>query len=453
MGEMASRGDGRFYAVSNPSLLPRFFLKAVRVIRTPLIRQGLFDPVITPAPSPLTLGLSDPPPLRGLVLTQRRPEPTITYAMQAPSGEPLLAHWTVELGQVAAFTSDAHGGPGAWADRWIDWPGYRQMWTQAARTLSRATSRERLELTTQIESDRLHLRLEAAGEDGRPLDLLAVPATLRTPSGGQLGVSLAQTGPGVYEASAPASEGGNYIAILTPTLAGKRLSPVIGGASLAFGAEFRTLQTDTALLESIARETGGRVLAFDPSTATSLFDRSNLKPTLARTPLWRPLLFWTLLVLMLDIATRRIAWDRFVSRQFGAGLKEAAAEAVTDRSAQAQRAVTRLREAPRRPAAHPTTALSAADADRLAEEAALRRQRERLAALQAARAARRAAAGESPIPDVEPQEQAARPRPARPASKPTEPAADPPAGDLHAAKRRARERFEPDGEDEAARPQ
>src|SRR5690606_26754659 len=124
--------------------------------------------------------------------------------------------------------------------------------------------------------------------------------------------------------------------------------PVIGGASVAFGVEFRALETNTALLESIARETGGRILNLSPAAAAGLFDRTNLPPTLARTPLWRPLLLWTLVVLLLDVATRRIAWDRFVSREFGAGLRERAEQAVRDRSAEAQRAVERLREAPRR---------------------------------------------------------------------------------------------------------
>jgi uncharacterized protein YegL len=93
MSAIAREGGGRFYAVNNANLLPRFFLKAVRVVRTPLIREGSFDPVLLPTGSPLTVGVPTPPPLEGLVLSQHRPEPTITYAMEAPTGEPLLAHW------------------------------------------------------------------------------------------------------------------------------------------------------------------------------------------------------------------------------------------------------------------------------------------------------------------------------------------------------------------------
>src|SRR5262249_3088036 len=151
-----------YYPVTNASLLPRFFLKAVRIIRSPLIREGRFDPVLLPTGSPLTAGLGKPPPLLGYVLTQARPEPTITYAMAAPTGEPLLADWPVGLGHVAAFTSDAH----EWAAPWLDWPGYRQMWTQIARAISRPAAGTNYRLDTEAAGDTLRLRVDATGDDG-----------------------------------------------------------------------------------------------------------------------------------------------------------------------------------------------------------------------------------------------------------------------------------------------
>ena len=171
----------------------------------------------------MTVGVPTPPPLEGLVLSQRRPEPTITYAMEAPTGEPLLAHWNVELGQVAVFASDAHAG--GWADRWVDWPGFAQLWTQIARSLARRTTPSRLEWSVDAVGESLHLRLEAAGDDGRPLDSLDVPASIRSPSGQQIPVSLSQSGPGVYEADVPVSESGSYVAIATPRQGASRLPP------------------------------------------------------------------------------------------------------------------------------------------------------------------------------------------------------------------------------------
>ena len=88
--QIAQIGGGEWYQVLNPNVLPQIFLKAVRVVRQPMIREDTFAPVMLPG-SELTAGLGSPPELAGLVLTQARDEPTITYAMLHPAGEPLLA--------------------------------------------------------------------------------------------------------------------------------------------------------------------------------------------------------------------------------------------------------------------------------------------------------------------------------------------------------------------------
>lgn len=432
LAAMAGAGGGAFYNVSNPNVLPRVFVKAVRVVRSPMVREVEFRPLVLPTGSPLVAGIGQPPPLGGLVLTQQRPEANITYAMAAPSGEPLLAHWTVELGQVAAFTSDAH----RWASSWLDWPGYQRFWTQLARLIARPPASSDYTLTTETVGDRLRLRLDAIDDDGHPVDLLTVPATVYTPGGEPVEVSLTQTGPGLYEGELPARESGNYVAVLKPRQGNKRLAPLIGGASVAAGIEYRTLRSNVALLRRIAEETGGRLLDLRNAAAADLFDRAGVRPSEARIPLWRALLIAAIAVLLLDIATRRIAWDRWVSREFGAELRKAAADAVRDRGEQAARAVEALRGGRAVPAGAPLgvdVSLSEQDAQRLAQAQADRRRAARLAAIQAAKAAR---AGQPATPGP--------PEPGRgPAVivKPPEPAPDD-AGGLLAAKRRARERFQ-----------
>lgn len=308
LAEMAREGGGTYYSVSNPRTLPRLFVKAIRVVRSALIREQRFTPVVTGAGSPLTAGIDSTPPLLGLVLTQPRPEPTVTYAMVSPKSEPVLAHWPVELGNVAVFTSDAHH----WAEPWLEWEGYQRLWTQIARAIGRAGSASRFELGTTVDDDRLTVRLDAVGDDGRPVDLLSVPATVYAPSGQPVEISLSQVGPGQYEASLPAAQSGNYIAVVKPSLGERRLPPLVGGTSVASGIEYRAFTDRRELLQQIAQETGGRVLDLARSEAAALFDRAALPPVLARTPLWRPLLLLAIVVMLLDVGTRRIAWDRLL---------------------------------------------------------------------------------------------------------------------------------------------
>lgn len=415
---MARGGGGTFYNVINPASLPRVFLKIVRVVRSPLVREVPFDPVIPPTGSPLLIGIDSPPALGGLTLTQTRDEPNVVNAMLTPDGEPVLAHWTAELGQVAAFTSDAH----RWARAWLDWPGYRTFWSQTVRTLSRAAAGRLLQADTRASAGQLLLRLDAADDAGKPLDQLDVPATVYSPSGAKREIRLSQTGPGLYEAAIPADEPGSYISVIKPRSIDRRLNPVITGASISSGAEYQRLESNTALLEQIARETGGRILDLSQPQDAAIFDRAGVTPSRALSPLWRALLIWTLIVLLLDIGTRRIAWDRWISRELGADVRRAAEDAVRERGAEAQRTLAGLRG--RRTTPEPAAAslsLGDDDAKRLAKAAADRRRAQQLAELNAA----------------------SQPPPAAPSDAsspaPTEPEDE---SGLRAAKRRARERFE-----------
>jgi hypothetical protein len=147
------------------------------------------------------------------------------------------------------------------------------------------------------------------------------------------------------------------------------------------------------------------------------------------------LLPWALLVLLLDIGTRRIAWDRFVSREFGVDLAKSASEAVAERGTAAVRAAGKLRERPRvEPPAPVSARLSEADAAKLVEAERERRRKERLQALRDLRESQQGT-GES----SEPEDAGTRaPTQAKAAKQQPQ---DPRGGDLLAAKRRARERF------------
>ncbi|MEC9373459.1 MAG: VWA domain-containing protein, partial [Planctomycetota bacterium] len=359
---IASQGGGTYHRVIDPNALPRVFIREVRVVRKPLIREAAFDPVVRATGSPLTAGLGDDwPRLLGLVLTQSREEPNITYAAMAPGGEPLVAHWNVGLGQVAAFTSDAN----VWARDWLDWPGYRQFWTQVARTIARPATSNRYEMSSEIVDDRLHVRLEAVDDDGEPLDLLTVTGLLYRPGEGEPEeVRLAQTGPGLYEGDAAARDSGAYVVALTPRLGTRQLPAVIGGSTRPRGAEHRRLESDIQTLREIADATGGRLLSFDAPEAAALFDRSEIRPSRASSPIWRLLLAWSFAVLLLDIATRRIAWDRLIGREALEDVRRHAASAVERQGAAAAATMSALRgsatarrgggDAAATPAARPT---------------------------------------------------------------------------------------------------
>lgn len=348
MKKVADAAGGTFYNVVNPNVLPQIFLGEVSLTRTPLVRTGVIVPVVMPTPSPATAGLGAPPPLSGLNLTRVRQEPTVTLAMTTREGEPLLAHWNAGVGRVATFTSDA----GQWADAWIGWPGYEQFWGQLVRAMARTNEDPGIAMRLEQNAGNIRIELEAFDESGQPFDSLTAEATLYDPSGLGQAITLAQVSPGIYEGMARGSSTGAYVVIVRPMQSGRALPPMLAGLTISGGQEFRSLASDTEALHAIARATGGRVLSL--SDANLLFDRSDTAPSQARQALWRLLLGWALAVLVLDIGTRRVAWDRLVSSAFGADWLRAtatlgrqgrgAAEAIdTLRASGGTRATERIR--------------------------------------------------------------------------------------------------------------
>lgn len=365
---MALAGGGAFYSVINPSMLPRIFLKAVRVVRSPLIREGMLRPRVSDAGSPLSAGMDEAPVLGGLVMSRFREEPNVVNAMVASSGDPLLSHWNVGLGQVVAFTSDAH----QWASRWIDWPGYRTFWTRVARSTTRVPRESSSELRAVAGEGMLSLELDAIDSGGRPVDLLDVPVTVYRPGGQAVQARLEQVGPGRYAGSVAAEDPGAHIVIARPRQGATRLAPLLTGVTVPQGSELSTIEANRSLMLQIAELTGGRVLDMTRPQTGVLFDREHLEPRRASTPIWPTLLAWTLLVYLLDVGTRRVAWDRFVSRSFGADIRREIRESVKARSVTST-GVLLERVRTREQGEGAGTALGQADAKRLTEEARQRR--------------------------------------------------------------------------------
>lgn len=410
---MAEAGGGSYFHAANATQLPRLLLKAVRVVRTPYLREEPFTPVVLATGSPLTAGLSTVPTLRGLVLTRPRTEPTVTLAMAAPTGEPVLAHWPVGLGQVAAWTSDAE----EWAGEWIADPAYRRLWSQVLRNVARAPEAAGMMAQAEVRDGQLTLRLTATDADAKPLDGLSLTASVYAPSGRATDATLSQVGPGQYEVAVPATETGSYIGVLKPRQAGRALPAVIAGTSVLEGVEYRARASDGPLLARVSSQSGGRVLDLASPLTADLWNRDGITPRRAVTSFWHVLVLVSLALLMLDIATRRVAWDRWVGRTFNPNAANAETDAA--RASLAAQTTGGLRAGRNRPVSEvPAIALGGKEAEELAHAARDRRAVERLAGLRAD--------GHVPIVDT---------------STNTKAATAPGSG-LLAAKKRAREQFE-----------
>ena len=312
---VATMGGGEYHDIANPGNLPQVLIKEAKTIRKSLIKETEFTPKLVATGSPVTRNLPGTPPLKGLVLTGPKRDPRVFQPMLGPEGEPLFAHWQTGLGRAAAFTSDAHN---RWASDWLAWGGYPDFWGRTIRYVSRPTPTQSADLLTEIRGDRLRLRLDAtsAGEDGSggtSFDRYAeVRGGVISPDGEVREVALEQTGPGLYEADIPADRAGSYVVSLMLTEPDGTRRTVFGGANRPVNRELRQFRSNAAVLERVAEITGGRVL--DPArprvAGGGLYSREGYDfVTRSVQPLWRTLLIVLLVLVMLDVANRRVAWD------------------------------------------------------------------------------------------------------------------------------------------------
>lgn len=329
--------------VQEPELLPQVLLRAVRVVRRPLIREERFSPLITDAGSPTTRGLDALPDLAGLVLTRAREAPGVVQAMVTPRGEPVLAHWNVGLGQVAVFTSDA----ARWAQDWQRWEGFGPFWASVARVIGRRVGDDAGEVLVQHTDTGVRVRYDARDPQGRPTTDLDATATVFDVDGQREPVRLVPTSPGRYEALVPALEGrsaGRPVAVLVrPTRGGTPMPPVFGAVGSTPDPELRVLESRERELRRLAEVTGGREFDFagQGPTADVLFDRSGVSPARSTQPLWPVLLPWAMVAFVLDVAARRVAWDRLIESPVVTGAVAAGARASGATLAAARRLVRR----------------------------------------------------------------------------------------------------------------
>jgi Mg-chelatase subunit ChlD len=411
---VAEQGGGVFYRVTNPSVLPQVFIRAVRVLREPAVRDTPFLPVLVEPDSPAMAGVGPVPTLGGVVLSTRRPE--ASTPLVTPEDEPVVAYWPVELGRTAVVATDA----GEWAAAWAQTPGFNRFWTNLTAWTARAVDDTPGELRLMSRSDGADLVYEAVGEVGAPIDALDVTVNLYLPDGSVREETLRQTGPGRYEGRARDLPPGVIVGAArasVPGIADSALPPAIAGVSVRAGAEDQYLTSDEAGLARLADRTGGRII--DWAQPASLFERFE-SPRVIRSALWPTLLIAALVLFLVDVAMRRLAWDRWVDAA-RAGTLAASGPARVSTVDSLRAARTRADPtADLRPAPEPPR-ITTADAERERYERRV------------AQARQNAAAREGPAP--------ARPTPDPRSANPAEPAPPVEESALLAAKRRARERF------------
>jgi len=303
MIEIAEKGDGRFYNITNPAQLPQIFLKETAVILKTAIYEEPFTPRQIAASEALSgFAAGGYPPLLGYVATSEKPR--AETPLLTTQGDPLLAHWQYGLGRAVAFTSDARA---KWGSQWIGWGKYQTFWSQLVNWSLRRVETGELSADVAIEQGSGIISVEAMDADGNYRNFLDLQAVIVGPKGERQLVPLKQTAPGRYDAAFETRETGAYLVHLREMKNSEIRSAQVIGANLDHSPEFAESQPNLARLERLAEVGGGKLLSRD-FAADNPFE-SNRKKTFQPVDLWEWLLKFAIILFPIDVGVRRIQID------------------------------------------------------------------------------------------------------------------------------------------------
>lgn len=311
MRGIARRSGGVYYRVVNPSVLPTIFLKAIRVVRTPLIREGAFDPIVLDSMNPATGSLGALPTLHGLVMTERiDDDPRVLTPIVSDKGEPILAYHQVGLGRVVVFTSDV----GIWARQWIEDPLFARLWSSLSAWTMRTGDEAPGELIVSMQGNAAEIEYNAIDEQGAPIDGLTIELQAYDQSGKSQSMTLTQVGAGRYAGRTPTLSPGVHVLIASPSQGEQALPPTIAGLEVSGSAEYAYLSADPQALINLAQRSGGRVFELGTTDPVDLFSREGLTVRRSLQPVWTVLIAIAFVLFLIDLAMRRVAFDRWFAQ-------------------------------------------------------------------------------------------------------------------------------------------
>ncbi|MGH2442086.1 MAG: VWA domain-containing protein [Chloroflexota bacterium] len=294
MRKIAAWGGGRYYQATNPSAIPKIFLREAHNLARSGIVPGKFYPRRL-SPNPMIRDLHSMPPLFGYVATT--PKTTGEIVLASKKLDPVLAAWQFGLGRSVAWTSDAAG---LWSRSWVEAPDASRFWSDLVSWVLPAGGSRDLFVGTAAGNGTGQISVQT------PSFLGANPQVTARVIGPDLRASTVQLqayAPSRFRASFPTRSQGAYVISVQAHGSGH---VALGQAGLdsPYSAEYRTTGTNLSTLQSIASAGGGSII----KRASDAW-LNNLPSVSAQHSLANWFLLLALLLFITDIAVRRVVVD------------------------------------------------------------------------------------------------------------------------------------------------
>jgi hypothetical protein len=165
---------------------------------------------------------------------------------------------------------------------------------------------ERLLPQFQRSGQVVEVLVDALDRDDRYINGLEFVASVRDPARNTQNISLQQIAPGRYQGEFPVPKEGRYYISLTGRTEGLQVGPETFGLANSYSPEFLNLGLDIQLLKEIAAATSGRMLPLEDTSIATILENPDATPP-RRGRVWWPALLAALLLLLTEIAVRKLA--------------------------------------------------------------------------------------------------------------------------------------------------
>ncbi len=379
MQNIATVTGGKYYVVRNANALPKIYQREARRIARPLVYEP--KPPVSPQIATrheIVQGLEGPlPPVSGFVLTSVKPSSLVEVVLRSPlpvgpDNSTIMATWTYGLGKAVAFTTDAGE---RWTTAWTGWDQYDRLFSQMVRWSMRPTGDTgNFTVATDVEGNTTQVVITALDKDDQFLNYQSITGSVLGPDMQPIPLQIEQTAPGRYVGQFDSSAPGSYMVLVTP---GAGQGMIRTGVNVGYSDEFRQRETNTPLLESLAklparRGEPGKLMEPLPAVPEEGVERAladqlavnpyrrDLPPAVASQDIWPWLVMAASCLFLADVFVRRVQvgfgwlaplWMRFAEVVLRRQHQEAAPETMSrlrsrkaevDQSIESRRAAARF---------------------------------------------------------------------------------------------------------------
>ena len=301
MKKLAIIGQGRYYYTDDPSNIPRIFTRETIMAQKSYIVEKPFAPEIF-IYNPSISGIDAFPDLKGYIITEIKDRAEMVLKSGLKEDEyknnPVLAFWNFGLGKSLAFTSDAKN---RWGVDWITWDNFSKFWYQVTKSIIRKRFSKDFKTNITTKNGIAKVTVDAINSEGKYINSLNLTSHIITPDLKSIQIPLQQTASGKYEGSFEALNTGSYFV----NISSKGGESITTGFVIPYSPEYKANRTNMFLLKNIAEKTGGKI---NPDIDYIL--SHNLVKPRSLTDIFKFLLLCSIILIPLDIASRRIIIER-----------------------------------------------------------------------------------------------------------------------------------------------